>query len=297
MYCYNCGKEISETVNFCPYCGAEQRKKPHDKDLKGNHGGGNSPWLSRVFIGLAVIFLVIVGLLAVRAMLGKAVDAQNGLEETAAAESAAEDTKSEDGLNSEEQRTDVPVTTESQIPEDGWHTVNGDRYYIRDGQKYVDIQEIDGELYYFDEDGVLAVNKDVRYGELILHSDRYGCIEGLTIEELFGTWAEEVYRFGNGGSSSVLELSTEVENCDSFRFCLEATGLHGARVNGTWKIYIRHAGKWEFVQNIDYTQPKGNFDIEFEMPKTFDAITAYPTVQGNASYSSLFYLQNVHCII
>ena len=23
MYCYNCGKEIAETVKFCPYCGAE----------------------------------------------------------------------------------------------------------------------------------------------------------------------------------------------------------------------------------------------------------------------------------
>ena len=26
MYCYNCGKEIAETVKFCPYCGAEQKQ-------------------------------------------------------------------------------------------------------------------------------------------------------------------------------------------------------------------------------------------------------------------------------
>ena len=26
MYCYNCGKEIAETVKFCPYCGAEQKR-------------------------------------------------------------------------------------------------------------------------------------------------------------------------------------------------------------------------------------------------------------------------------
>lgn len=25
MYCYKCGKELGEKVNFCPYCGAEQR--------------------------------------------------------------------------------------------------------------------------------------------------------------------------------------------------------------------------------------------------------------------------------
>mgnify|MGYP000118756494 CR=1 FL=1 len=26
MYCYNCGKEIAETVKFCPYCGAGQKQ-------------------------------------------------------------------------------------------------------------------------------------------------------------------------------------------------------------------------------------------------------------------------------
>lgn len=26
VYCINCGKEISEEMNYCPYCGAPQRK-------------------------------------------------------------------------------------------------------------------------------------------------------------------------------------------------------------------------------------------------------------------------------
>ena len=286
MYWYHCGKEIPESVKFCPYCGAEQ-DQPKEP---GNRGGGRNIWriLRRVIIAVIVVPLVILGLLVVFATIH---EARNIPESTVPAESVAGDSQSPGNPTSE-----APVPTENQIPEDGWHTENGERYYICDGQRYVDLQEIDGELYYFDEAGVLAVNQDVRYGELILHSDRYGCIEGMTIEELFGTWAEKPYRFGNGGSSSVLELSTEVENCDSFRFCLEANGLHGARVNGTWKIYIGHDGKWEFVQNIDYTEPKAYFDINFEEPKTFDAITAHPTVEGNASYSSLFYLRNVHCI-
>lgn len=33
MYCYNCGKEIAETVKFCPYCGAEQ-KQPQQQDTR-----------------------------------------------------------------------------------------------------------------------------------------------------------------------------------------------------------------------------------------------------------------------
>lgn len=284
MYCHHCGREINETAKFCPYCGAEQKKTATPNEP----GGGNSPWLRRIMIGLAVILLVVAGLLAVRAMLKHDDDAPKVPETTAPTE---EDTRSKDKPASE-----APAPTESQIPEDGWHTENGERYYICDGEKYVDLQEIDGKLYYFDESGVLAVNRDVDYDAMILHANRNGCLEGLTIKELFGTWAEEPYRFGGGGSSSVLELATEVENCDSFRFCLEASGMHGAKVNGTWKIYIRHDGKWEFVQNIDYTEPKGYFDINLEEPKTFDAITAHPTVEGNASYSSLFYLQNVHCI-
>lgn len=270
MYCRNCGKEIDNTVKFCPYCGAEQKNPSHPGNQAGDHGGGRSPWLRRVLIGLAVVLLVVVGLLTVGGM--------------------------SDGDEGTPVTVEAPDPTESQIPVDGWHSVDGELYYTRDGQLYVDLQEIDGELYYFDEDGILVVDRDVEYGDIILHPDRYGHIEGMTIQELFGTWAEEDYHFGNNGSGAVLELSTEVEDCDSFRFCLEANGLYGAKVNGKWKIHIRHNGKWEFVQDINYTEPEGYFDIHFETPKTFDAITAYPTVQGNASYSPLFYLQNVHCL-
>lgn len=286
MYCYHCGKEIPESAKYCPYCGTEQDKPKNP----GNRRGGRNIWriLRRVIIAVIVVPLVILGLLVVFATIR---EAQNTPEPTVPAESAAGDFQGASNPTSE-----APVPTESQIPEDGWHTENGKRYYISDGQKYVDIQEVDGELYYFDEDGVLAVNRDVDYGEMILHANRKGCLEGMTIKELFGTWAEKPYRFGNTGSSSILELSVEVTRCDSFRFCLEASGLRGAKVNGTWKIYIRQNGKWEFLQTIDYTQPKGYFDIVLDEPKTFDAITAYPTVEGNASYDSLFYLQNIHCI-
>lgn len=291
MYCNRCGREISETVKFCPYCGTKQEKKPHDGNPPEKHSGGSSPRLAGVLIGLVVISLIVVILLAVKVVRWDGNNTQNVPETMVPTESATENIQSE-----EEPTSESMVPTESQIPEDGWYAEFGKRYYIHDGQRYVDVQEIDGELYYFDEDGFLAVSQDVRCGDIILHSDDYGHIEGMTIDAVFGTWSEETYRFGNGGSSSILELSTEVKNCDSFRFYLESHGLYGAKVNGTWKIYIRHDGKWEFVQDIDYTQPKGYFDIEFEEPKTFDAITAYPTVAGNASYSSLFYLLNVHCV-
>ena len=62
-----------------------------------------------------------------------------------------------------------------------------------------------------------------------LHAGRDGIIEGITIDEIGGEWSDEYYHYGNNGRSSVLELSFEVEGCDSFRFYLEAGGLHGAK--------------------------------------------------------------------
>ena len=150
---------------------------------------------------------------------------------------------------------------------------------------------------YFDEDGALAENEDVDYYGTTLHAGRDGIIEGITYDEIWGNWSDERYSFGNGGHSSIIEFNSEIENCDSFQFCLEAGGLHGAKVNGTWKIYIRCNGNWEFAQDINYTEPDGCFDIKLNGYKNFDAITAYPTVRGNATYSAVFYLQNVHCVL
>lgn len=280
MYCYNCGKEIAETVKFCPHCGAEQKQpqqqepqqpiqqqpaqwqNPQQQDTQwqtpqqptqwqnppaANNSGKNNSWQSRLPIILAAVALVVVILLAVRA--------------------------------------------------DGWHTINGKRYYIQDGEKYVDLQEIDNALYYFDEDGALAENEDVDYYGATLHAGRDGIIEGITYDEIWGSWSDERYSFGNGGHSSIIEFNSEIENCDSFQFCLEAGGLHGAKANGTWKIYIRCNGNWEFAQDINYTEPDGCFGIKLNGYKNFDAITAYPTVWGNATYSAVFYLQNVHCVL
>lgn len=277
MYCHNCGREIEKTVKFCPYCGAKQEKADPGKNWR---------VLRRVFIALIVVPLAILGLIVVFAMFDDG-DTQNSLEKTVSTESAAKDTQSEDKAT---------TSTKSQLPNYGWYSEDGKTYFMRFGHKCLGIQQIGGETYYFQKNGVLAVNKDVPHEDVILHTDRYGRIEKQTIKELFGTWAEESYNFGYGGRSSILELSTEVEDCDSFRFCLEADGMYGAKVNGKWKIYIRHDGKWEFVQDIEYTDPEGYYDIHFETPKTFDAITAHPTVQGNASYSSLFYLEDVHCL-
>lgn len=342
MYCYNCGKEIAETVKFCPYCGAEQKQpqqspqwqqpqqpvqqpqqqepqpqpiqqqpaqwqNPQQQDTQwqapqqptqwqnppaADNSGKNNSWQSRLPIILAAVALVVVVLLAVRAFHNRT-DAQNELKAIATTEPAA----TEAAPTKKVTYTEPPAPTETEALTDGWHTINGKRYYIQDGEKYVDLQEIDDALYYFYEDGTLAENEYVEYYGSSFHAGRDGKIDEITFGEIGGTWSDEDYHFGNNGRSSILELSLEMANCDSFQLYLEANGWHGAKVNGTWKIYIRCNGRWEYVQDINYTEPSGYFDIKLNGYKDFDAITAYPTVQGNASYSAIFYLQNVHCIL
>lgn len=342
MYCYNCGKEIAETVKFCPYCGAEQKQpqqspqwqqpqqpvqqpqqqEPQPQPIQqqpaqwqnpqqqgtqwqapqqptqwqnppaANNSGKNNSWQSRLPIILSAVALVVVVLLAVRAFHNRT-DAQNELKAIATTEPAATEAAPTEKVT----YTEPPAPTETEALTDGWHTINGKRYYIQDGEKYVDLQEIDNALYYFDEDGALAENEDVDYYGTTLHAGRDGIIGGITYDEIWGNWSDERYSFGNGGHSSIIEFNSEVENCDSFQFCLEAGGLHGAKVNGTWKIYIRCNGNWEFAQDINYTEPDGCFDIKLNGYKNFDAITVYPTVRGNATYSAVFYLQNVHCVL
>ncbi len=342
MYCYNCGKEIAETVKFCPYCGAEQKQpqqspqwqqpqqpvqqpqqqepqpqpiqqqpaqwqNPQQQDTQwqapqqptqwqnppaANNSGKNNFWQSRLPIILAAVALVVVVLLAVRAFHNRT-DAQNELKAIATTEPAATEAAPTEKVT----YTEPPAPTETEALTDGWHTINGKRYYIQDGEKYVDLQEIDDALYYFYEDGALAENEYVEYYGSSFHAGRDGKIDEITFGEIGGTWSDEDYHFGNNGRSSILELSLKMANCDSFQLYLEANGWHGAKVNGTWKIYIRCNGRWEYVQDIKYTEPSGYFDIKLNGYKDFDAITAYPTVQGNASYSAIFYLQNVHCIL
>lgn len=117
----------------------------------------------------------------------------------------------------------------------------------------------------------------------------------ITYEYLDCQWADESYHFGNGGQAAILEFTSTVKNCRSFTFYLEVEGNYGAHFNGTWKIFVRSHGKWVHVSDINFQEPDGYFDITLDSSRDFDAITAYPTIQGNASYSVYFNIYDVHC--
>lgn len=288
MYCHNCGHELPDLGNFCPNCGSK-RNPPSPPKADVNADQQNKPRTGTVLgkafaISLVAVFIVFGLLIALVSF------SDDSAEETISTEIDAIQADNDENSSGEELSG-----TDALIPDNGWYTENGNRYYYQDGAMYVDVQEIDGDYYYFYEDGTLAVNTDVDYDGWIFKTDRDGIITRIIFDTIGGEWSEKNYHFGNGGSSSILELAIPIEDCTSMSFCLEANGERGAKVNGKWKIYVRNNGKWKFIQEINYSEPSGSFDIDFDEPMSFDAITAHPTVQGNASYSSFFYLENVDC--
>lgn len=287
MHCQNCGQAQSEQHKFCANCGAELKfatqPQPSDSGNNTKPGAGNisSKVLVRSLIAVVMLIGFLIPLVSFSGDSGK---------EIIPAETDIIQTDNRTTFSGKEL-----TEAEALIPDNGWYTENGERYYFLDGVMYVDVQKIDGEYYYFNEDGTLAVATDIDYDGLIFKADQEGRIVRVVFGNIGGEWSDEKYRFGYSGSSSILELAVPIEDCTSMSLYLEANGAYGAKVNGKWKIYVRSNGKWEFLEEINYTEPSGSFDFEFDEPMSFDAITAYPTVQGNASYTSFFYLQNVDC--
>ena len=60
MYCYKCGKEISETVKFCPHCGTEQGESHrHQNQGKKDSGKKNVGAIIRKILLILIIRLIV----------------------------------------------------------------------------------------------------------------------------------------------------------------------------------------------------------------------------------------------
>ena len=278
MYCKECGKQIPDDARFCPACGFDQQKK--------------TPRIKGFFVGVIVCAVAV---LAVSALFGgdKEKPSEKQFEDKPTVSASAQVTTPVTEAPATEVSS-APTEESLMPPTNGWHDDSGKRYYYDNGIKVTGLQEIGNNVYYFYDDGTLATDSRVKVNGNTLYIENGGRVDGVELAYVSGDWAEKKYNFGNGGSSSILELDMEIENCTRTGFYLEANGLRGAKVNGTWKIYIRSNGSWIFAKSINYSEPSGTFEIKFDTPTDFDAITAYPTVQGNASYSSGFMLTDVY---
>lgn len=119
--------------------------------------------------------------------------------------------------------------------------------------------------------------------------------DGNTYATIASEWSDESYHHGNGGNAAILEFPSGVEDCRSLTFYLQVSGNYGTHFNGDWKVFVRSHGKWKHAADLDFQEPDGYFAITFDVPTDFDAMTAYPTIQGNASYNIYFRISDVYC--
>lgn len=277
MYCRYCGTSLPDNAKFCTNCGAAQDGGTGETHFK------KSKVPIVILIALAVLVVALVAVvLAILAGIGNAPAQQDDPARSLPTDAPAITTIS----------TSAPAPT---LPQDGWYTSDGNRYYYHDGTALTGLQDLDGTVYYFYEDGTLATDTTIDFEEGSLEFDSQGRLAGYTLATVSGAWSSESFRFGHSGKATILELDTQVEDCRSMTLYLEASGLRGAKVNGQWKLHIRSHGTWEYVQDISFTQPDGSYSIRFSTPKDFDAITVYPTVQGNASYNVYYGLFDLYC--
>lgn len=275
MYCSNCGSKLPDNAKFCSNCGAPRPgssavtagiSSPAPTPVKRTNGFG------RWFLKLLIVSVVVAG---VNILLSN---------EDSGSKSSPTPSVS----------VSSPKSTTAKRPENGWHTEDGKQYYFKDSKICVGIHEIDGTLYYFHEDGALALNTTAEVDGDRLETDYSGRITAATVSRIGGNWSADKYHFGNNGTSSIMELSMDVEDCDRASIYIEASGMYGASVSCNWKVYVRSHGTWVFATELYFTEPSGTYPIRFDTPLDFDAITAYPTVQGNASYSAYYELVDVH---
>lgn len=69
MYCSACGKEISDTVEYCPYCGKSTKEKPIESTIKeketNKQPGKCAPIISTILVAVSLLLVFIMPLLGI----------------------------------------------------------------------------------------------------------------------------------------------------------------------------------------------------------------------------------------
>ncbi len=178
-------------------------------------------------------------------------------------------------------------------PEEGWYEEDGLRYCYSQGEPLKGWWDVDNVTYYFDENGVMARDTKKTVEGNTYTFDSQGQVTEVCYGVLYGTWSEDAYRHGNGGTASCMEFGDLVENCTSLEFAVEAQGNHGATVEGNWDLVLKIDGAWQKPRRFSVQGNTGSLQVNFDSPTTVEAAAAYPKIQGNASYSCMYELRNV----
>lgn len=178
-------------------------------------------------------------------------------------------------------KAEVPTETQESTQEyvqmvfDGWVSSGGYRYYHVAGEPVVGWYTIDGQEFYFDEEGKAAIGRTVMIGQDSYYFDVYGKVKTITYASVEYSKSTSAFRFQttDGAIRNVvyLQLQEPAENCVSFDFTLEETSAAGEQ----WVICVRINGQWTSCATVEIAGRGIAQTVELSEPTGFDAVMAY----------------------
>lgn len=185
-------------------------------------------------------------------------------------------------------------------PEDGFQQIDGDTYYYQNGEAHVGWLEYGTDTYHFESTGVMSVgprlidgetyyffeNGRMATGETELREDEVHVFdeEGRFQYRLICTrypetlQSEEEVEFPSGEESSATGYYNLIKSgaleCVSAHFRVELTQVTEGVAPTVWAMRIRKNGEWEKVANFEMYNNVGNCYVSFEDPVSFDAFIA-----------------------
>ena len=151
----------------------------------------------------------------------------------------------------------------------GWQTIDGDAYYYdENGDMVTGGKEIDGNWYVFDENG------------------RFQYCDVL--KPVHTTWSEENVNImmskGHYTWGRYCILTEAAENVTSLRVNVYGAETANGKIDGKWQLHVRTLdGEWKWIEYYQVTDGEGCLEIELDKPISFDAYRCAPyTVVGGS---------------
>ena len=181
MFCSNCGKKIEDGQKFCPYCGNKLEVVNEKEQSKIDNTSNSKPLIkNKVFIIIIIVLILIIVALVVNFFLFKKVMRETGHFEKI----NGVDTYIDNGSIVTNSLVRIRGKKIYYVDENGhkiknaWEIINNDGdygYFGSLGELIKNkVKEIDGKLYYFDENGILKIDTYVEYEDIKYHANSDG---------------------------------------------------------------------------------------------------------------------------
>ena len=173
----------------------------------------------------------------------------------------------------------------------GWAEENGKTYYYVSDERISGLYEIDGEGYYFDEEGVMctgAVEIDVGCTYYFDENGKFQYYDAW--KHIDAHWSDENVSILIGGGyyvpSNYKILDTPLEGVGSLQVVVGVVEEKKGSADGKWQFHVRTLdGEWVWIDFFEVKDGTGSLTVKLDAPIAFDACKCTRYSSGNFSYS------------